>query len=58
LGDEGSYAIKGSIKDADIDPDAEIQQSKIAGLADAFDGKVDKVEGKDLSTNDFTDEYK
>lgn len=58
LGDEGSYAIKGSIKDADIDPDAEIQQSKIAGLADSFEGKVDKVEGKDLSTNDFTDEYK
>jgi hypothetical protein len=25
LGDEGSYVIKGSIRDADIDPDAEIQ---------------------------------
>lgn len=58
LGDEGSYAVKGSIKDADIDAEAEIQQSKIAGLAAEFDTKVDKVEGKSLSTNDFTDEYK
>ena len=58
LGDEGSYAVKGSIRDADIDADAEIQQSKIAGLDDTFDTKVDKVEGKTLTSNDFTDEYK
>ena len=58
LGDEGSYAIKGSIKDTDISPDAEIQQSKIAGLADTFDTKVDKVEGKTLTSNDFSDELK
>lgn len=58
LGDEGSYAIKGSIKDADIDTEAEIQQSKIAGLSDAFENKVDKIEGKSLTTNDFSDEYK
>ena len=25
LGDEGSYAVKGSIRDADIDQDADIQ---------------------------------
>lgn len=56
LGDEGSYAVKGSIRDADIDAEAAIQQSKIAGLSDAFDEKVDKVEGKGLSSNDFTDE--
>jgi len=58
LGDEGSYAIKGSIRDADIDPDADIAQSKIAHLADSFDAKVDKVEGKTLTSNDFTDELK
>lgn len=58
LGDEGSYAIKGSIVDADISPDADIQQSKIAGLSTTFDTKVDKVEGKSLTSNDFSDEYK
>lgn len=58
LGDEGSYAIKGSIRDVDIDPDAEIQQSKIANLAQTFDGKVDKEEGKTLTSNDFTDDLK
>ena len=30
----------------------------ITGLKDALDNKVDKEEGKGLSTNDFTDEYK
>jgi len=58
LGDEGSYAVKGSIRDADIDPDADIAQSKIAHLAESFDEKVDKVEGKTLTSNDFTDELK
>lgn len=58
LGDEGSYAVKGSIKDADIDPDAAIQQSKIAGLSETFNTKVDKAEGKVLSSNDFTTELK
>ena len=42
LGDEGSYAVKGSIKDIDIDPEAEIQQSKIANLSETFNTKVDK----------------
>ena len=32
LGDESSYAVKGSIVDADIAPNANIAQSKIAGL--------------------------
>lgn len=58
LGDEGSYAIKGSIKDIDIADDAEIQQSKIAGLNNTFDTKVDKVSGKTLTSNDFTNELK
>lgn len=58
LGDEGSYAVKGSIKNTDISPEAEIQQSKIAGLADTFDTKVDKVEGKTLTSNDFSNELK
>ena len=35
-----------------------IEQSKITGLVDALVGKVDKVEGKGLSTNDFTDAEK
>lgn len=56
LGDEGSYAIKGSIKDADIDPEAAIQQTKIAGLQETFDTKVDKVDGMSLTSNNFTDE--
>lgn len=58
LGDEGSYAIKGSIRDIDIDADAAIQQSKIDGLNITFNSKVDKVEGKTLTSNDFTDELK
>ena len=58
LGDEGSYAVKGSIKDTDISLDAGIQQSKIAGLADTFETKVDKIEGKTLTSNDFSDELK
>lgn len=58
LGDEGSYAIKGSIVNADIAEEANISQSKIEGLEEAFEEKVDKVEGKDLSTNDYTDEDK
>ena len=58
LGDESSYAVKGSIKDNDIAADAEISQSKIANLDSTFNTKVDKVEGKTLSSNDFTDEYK
>ena len=58
LGDEGSYAIKGSIVNADIADDADIAQSKIYGLQESFDQKVDKVEGKQLSTNDYTTEEK
>lgn len=58
LGDEGSYAIKGSITNADIAENAAIAQSKIDGLDLTLEGKVSKVEGKDLSTNDFTDEDK
>lgn len=40
LGDEGSYAVKGSIKNADIAADAAIAQSKIDGLTTALNGKV------------------
>ena len=58
LGDEGSYAIKGSIRNIDIADDANISQSKIYGLENSLDGKVDKVEGKQLSTNDYTTEEK
>lgn len=58
LGDEGSYAVKGSIKDADIDAEAAIQQSKIANLTTDLFNKVDKVNGKQLSTNDYSNEDK
>lgn len=58
LGDEGSYAIKGSIVNSDINENANISQSKIDGLEDALAGKVDKVEGKGLSSNDYSDEDK
>ena len=58
LGDEGSYAVKGSIVNADVAENAGIEQSKIDGLEDSLNGKVDKVEGKQLSTNDYTTEDK
>lgn len=58
LGDEGSYAVKGSITNADIADGAEINIGKIANLSNLLNTKVDKVEGKALSTNDFTTEYK
>lgn len=40
LGDESSFAVKGSIRNADIAADAAIDQSKIAGLTDALAGKA------------------
>ena len=58
LGDEGSYAIKGSIVNADISENANIAQEKISGLVEALADKVDKIEGKGLSTNDYTTEEK
>ena len=58
LGDEGSYAVKGSITNSDISEDAAISQSKIANLTDSLLNKVDKIEGKSLSSNDFTNELK
>ena len=53
LGDEGSYAIKGSIVNADISTNANIAISKINGLQDLLDSKVDAVAGKQLSTYDY-----
>lgn len=35
-----------------------VSQDKVTGLTTALDSKVDKVEGKGLSTNDFTNELK
>lgn len=58
LGDEGSYAVKGSIRDVDIAENAEIQQSKILELPETLNNKVDKIEGKGLSSNDYTTEEK
>lgn len=58
LGDEGSYAVKGSITNADISDEANISPSKIFNLVTDLNSKVDKQDGKGLSTNDFTTEYK
>lgn len=58
LGDEGSYAVKGSITNRDIAADAEIDQSKIADLSTTLNNKVDKEEGKGLSQNNYTNEDK
>lgn len=44
LGDEGSYAVKGAISNADIAADAAIAQSKIAGLPDALSTRYTKTE--------------
>lgn len=54
LGDEGSYAVKGSITNADIANNANIDQSKIQNLTSDLNSKVDKEAGKGLSTNDYT----
>ena len=40
LGDESSFVVKGTIKDADVASDANISQSKIAGLTDALASKA------------------
>lgn len=58
LGDEGSYAVKGSITDADIAQDAGISVTKISGLTNLLSTKVDVVEGKGLTSNDYTNEDK
>lgn len=57
LGDESSFAIKGSIKNADIASDAAIDQSKIAGLTDALAGKATSADITDaIGALDVTDE--
>ena len=58
IGDEGSYAIKGSIVNRDIAADANIDQSKIADLTSSLESKVDKEEGKGLSSNNYTNDDK
>lgn len=54
LGDESSYAVKGSIKNADIATDAKIAQSKIDGLTTALDNKV---EGATITDNGLLNTY-
>lgn len=55
LGDESSFAVKGSIKNADIASDANIAQSKIAGLEAALAAKAtpaditSAIEGLDVA---------
>lgn len=56
LGDESSYAIKGSIVDADIAPNANIAQSKIANLVTDLASKAtpqditNAINGLDMTT--------
>ena len=56
LGDESSYAVKGSIVDADIAPNANIAQSKIAGLESDLAAKAtpqditNAINGLDMAT--------
>ena len=62
LGDESSYAIKGSITNEDIADEAAIDPLKIAGLTEnnlvnELNTKVDKVDNKQLSTEDFTTDF-
>lgn len=58
LGDEGSYVVSGAIMNKDVSNEANIDQNKIANLITDLFSKVDKEEGKSLTSNDFTDEYK
>lgn len=51
----GSGSGSASIKDAVIAPDSTWSSKKISS---ELNGKVDKVSGKGLSTNDFTNNYK
>lgn len=44
IGDEGSYAVKGSIANADIAADAAIDQSKISGLTTALGNKANTAD--------------
>lgn len=48
LGTEGSYAVKGAIKDADIATDAAIAQSKIANLDVALAAKLNSTDAESL----------
>ena len=60
LGDESSYAIKGSIVDADIAANANIAQSKISGLESALAGKAtpaditSAIQGLDVASTSVT----
>lgn len=55
LGDETIYAVKGSIKDADIATDAAIAQSKVAGLVDALAAKANTADLGTMAAEEKTD---
>lgn len=55
LGDETIYAVKGSIKDADIAADAAIAQSKVAGLVDALAAKANTADLGTMAAEEKTD---
>lgn len=52
VSDEFTVSTEGKLEVKEIAP------AKVTGLPDALAGKVDKVEGKGLSANDYTDEEK
>ena len=52
LSDEFTVSTEGKLEVKEVAP------AKVTGLSNALAGKVDKVVGKDLSTNDYTSEEK
>ena len=52
VSDEFTVSTEGKLEVKEVAPD------KVTGLSNALAGKVDKVVGKDLSTNDYTSEEK
>lgn len=58
LGDESIYAVKGSIVNADIAPNAAIDQSKIAGLTAALAAKANTADLGTMASETATDYVK
>ena len=58
LGDESIYAVKGSIVNADIAPNAAIDQSKIAGLTAALAAKANTADLGTMAAETATDYVK
>ena len=53
-----SFVVGTNISTTTVETELDLVRDDIDGIATALTGKVDKVTGKDLSTNDFTDTFK